>query len=40
MTTRLERLLRLANYALNETYLIDYHSSLEDFENDKIKVIN
>lgn len=40
MTTRLEHLLRLANYALNETYLIDYHSSLEDFENDKIKTIN
>ena len=40
MTTRLEHLLRLADYALNETYLVDYHSSLEDFENDKIKTIN
>lgn len=40
MTTKLEHLLRLANYSLNETYLVDYHSSLEDFENDKIQTIN
>ena len=40
MTTRLEHLLKLANYSLNETYSADYHSSLEDFENDKIKTIN
>lgn len=40
MTTRLEHLLKLANYAFNETYLVDYHSSLEDFENDKIQTIN
>lgn len=40
MTTQLEHLLKLANYALNETYSADYHSSLEDFENDKIQTIN
>lgn len=40
MTTQLEHLLRLANYSLNESYSIDYHSSLKDFESYKIKTIN